>query len=62
MDIFYHLIRQIDLPEVLLVVGAMDMIIPHLGRKENCLLMSKRKEFLGLRIKKNCLWYNSTKG
>jgi hypothetical protein len=35
---------------VLLVVRAIDMVTPHLGRKDNCLLMNKRKEILGFRL------------
>jgi hypothetical protein len=41
------MISLVDLPEVLLVVRAMDMGTPHLGRRENCQLMSKRKRILG---------------
>ena len=35
VDVLNSLISPIDLPEVLLVVGAMDMVTPHLGKNEN---------------------------
>jgi len=41
VNVLNPLISPVDLPEVLVVVGAVDMVPPHLGRKENCLLMSK---------------------
>jgi hypothetical protein len=40
------LISPIDLPEMPLVVRAMDMVIPHWGIRENYFLMSTRKRFL----------------
>jgi hypothetical protein len=43
VDVLIPMISLIDLLETLLVVRAMDMIAPNLGRRENCLLMSKRK-------------------
>jgi len=43
VDVLNRLIRPINLSEILLVVRAMDMVIPHLGKRENCLLMGKRK-------------------
>jgi len=61
VDFLNPLISPRDLPEVLLVIGAMDMVTPHRGRKENCLLTSKRKRILGLRLKENCLRQNSSK-
>jgi hypothetical protein len=47
VDVFNPLISLIKLPESFLVVGAMSMGTLHLGRKENCLLTSKRKRILG---------------
>jgi hypothetical protein len=38
------------------------MVIPHLGTSEICLLMSKRKRILGLRLSKNYLKQNFSKG
>ena len=46
VDVFNHFISLIDLPGVLLVFGTMDMVAPHLGRKENCLFINKRMGFL----------------
>ena len=40
----------------------MDMLIPHYGRRGNCLLMSKRKRILGLRLSRNCLKQHFSKG
>jgi hypothetical protein len=61
VDVLNPLISPIDLLEVLLVVGAMYMVISHLGKKENCLLVSKRKRIFGLRQNMNCLRQNSSK-
>jgi hypothetical protein len=47
---------------VLLVARAMVMAAPHLGRGENCLLTSKRKNIIGLRLNRNCLGQNFSKG
>jgi hypothetical protein len=55
VDVLNPLISPIDLLEVLLVVGAMDMVALHLGRKANCLLTSKRKRILELRQDRNSL-------
>jgi len=62
VDVLKHFISPIDLPEVPLVVWAMGMVTPHLGRRENCLLMSKRKKILGLRLSRNRLGQNISKG
>jgi len=51
----------IDLPVVLLIVGAMDMVTPHSDRKENCLLTIKRKGILGLMLNRNCHRQNFNK-
>ena len=56
------MISLVGLPEVLLVVRAMDMVISHLGRRENCLLIRKRKRILGLRLSRNCLKPKFSKG
>jgi hypothetical protein len=46
---------------MLLVMGAKDMVTPHLGRNESCILMHKRKRILGLRQNINCPRHNSRK-
>jgi hypothetical protein len=46
---------------VLVVVRAIDMVTPHLGRKESCLFLSKIKRILGLRLSRNCLLQNFSK-
>jgi hypothetical protein len=61
LDVFNPLISLVDLPEVLLVVRVMGMVTPHLGRKESCLLMSKRKKILGSKLNRNCLRQNFSK-
>jgi len=38
------------------------MVIPHLGTSERCLVMSKRKRILGLRLSRNCFKQNFSKG
>jgi len=53
VDVLNRLISPINLPEVILVVRGMDMVTLHLDRRENCLLMSKRKRILGLRLSRN---------
>jgi len=40
------MIRLVDHVELLLAVKAMDMATPHLGRRENTLLASKKKKIL----------------
>ena len=62
VDVLNLLISPIDLPEVVLVVRAMDIVTPHLGRRENGLLVSNRKRNHGLRLSRNCLWQNFSKG
>jgi hypothetical protein len=47
------MISLVELPEVLMVVRAIDMVTPHMGRRENCLLTSKRKRILGLMLSRN---------
>jgi hypothetical protein len=61
VDVFNPFISPLDLLKVLLVVRAMNMVNPHLGRNENCLLVSKRKRMIGLRQNRNCLRQNSSK-
>ena len=61
MDVLNPLISSIDHPEVLLVVGVVDMITSHLGIKEICLLMCKKQKMLGLRLSRNCLRHNFSK-
>jgi hypothetical protein len=56
------LISPTNLPEVLLVVRAMYMVTSHLGKRENCLLMSRRKRILGLWLSRICLKRNFSKG
>ena len=62
MEVLYPLISPIELPRLLMVVEALAMVTPHMGRKENCLLMSKRKKNLGLKPNRNYLRQNSNKG
>jgi hypothetical protein len=40
----------------------MDMVNPQLGTSESCLLVSKRKRTLGLRLSKNCLKQSFSNG
>ena len=61
VDVLNLWTSPIDLPEVLLVVGAMDMVAPHLSRKEICLLKSIIRRILRLRLKINCLGEISVK-
>jgi len=45
-----------------MLVRAMGMVTPHSGRRETCLLMSKRKKILESRLSRNCLRQNFSKG
>jgi hypothetical protein len=47
---------------VLIIARAMDMVIPHLGTKESCLFTSKIKRILVIRLSRNCLKQNFSKG
>ena len=51
VDALPLLINLINIPEMLLVVRAMDIVTPHLGRNENFLIVSKRKRILGFWLK-----------
>ena len=44
MGVLNPLISLIDLPDLLLVVGAMDMVTPHLGRKKTAPHEHKKKD------------------
>jgi hypothetical protein len=60
-DVLNRLINAIKLLEVPLVVRAIDMVTPHLGKRENCLLVSKKKKILGIRLRRTCLKQNFSK-
>jgi len=53
VDVLIPMISLVELPEVLMVVRAIDMVTPHMGRRENCLLTSKRKRIIGLMLSRN---------
>jgi hypothetical protein len=55
VDVLNLLISLADLPEVRLTVRAMDIVTPHLCRRESCLLMNKRKRIIGIRLSRNYL-------
>jgi hypothetical protein len=61
VNVFNLLISPIELPRVLLVVGELGMVLPHLGRKGNCLLLSKERRILGLKPNRNYLRQSSNK-
>jgi hypothetical protein len=61
VSVLKPLISLAGLLEALLVVRAVGMVTPRLGGKESCLLMSKRKRILGLRLNRSYLWQNFSK-
>jgi hypothetical protein len=55
VDVLNLLTSLVDFSEVFLIVKAMDIVTPHLGRIESFLFMSKSKRILGLKLSIHCI-------